>query len=106
MRSAVSSGKIRITPEHIANAPDYIKFEKGIYAVFIQNGKVCGDEVDYITNFGVQLKSYGNSRTLSSFLGYRRCPEDGKVEFLDELWKVNGRKMRYYRTERKNKNAV
>lgn len=29
-----------------------------------------------------------------------------KVEFLDELWKVNGRKMRYYRTERKNKNAV
>lgn len=101
VRGAVDSGRIQITPERIAEAPDYLKFEKGIYAVFIQEGKVLGDEVEYRTNFGVRLKSCGNRRTLSSFLGYRRCRENGEVEFLDALWKINDRKVRYRRTDRK-----
>lgn len=101
VRSAVNSGCLRITPECIAKAPDYLKFEKGIYAVFILEGRVLGDEVEYMTNFGVRLKSCGNRRTLSSFLGYRRCHENGEAEFLDALWKINNRKVRYLRTERK-----
>ena len=45
----------------------------------------------YTTNFGVQLKSTGNSRNLSSFLGFRRANDDGTIELLDEKWKVRGK---------------
>ena len=99
-RSAVNSGRIRITPEKIAEAPDFLPFERGIYAAFMEYGCVRGDEVEYMTNFGVRLRSFGNSRTLGSFLGYRRCREDGTIEFLDTPWKVNGKKIQYRRKER------
>lgn len=103
VRSAVNAGHIKVTPEKIAQAPDFLRFERGIYAAFIQSGTVRGDEIEYNTNFGVRLKSYGNDRTLGSFLGYRRCREDGTVEFLDALWKVNNKKVQYRRTERRRK---
>lgn len=101
VRSAFNAGHIKITPERIAQAPDYLRFEKGIYAAFIQSGTVRGAEIEYHTNFGVSLRSYGNDRTLGSFLGYRRCRENGTVEFLDTLWKINDKKIQYRRTERK-----
>jgi len=101
VRSAVNKGCIRVTPERIMQAPDYLRFEKGIYAAFIRGGKVRGDVVEYATNFGVKLVSTGNSRTLGSFLGFRRGMEDGTVEFLDEIWKVNGKAITYRRKKRK-----
>lgn len=91
VRSAVNTGHVRVTPERIAQAPDYLRFEKGIYMTFMTSGKLCGDVVEYTTNFGVKLFSTGNNRTLSSFLGFRRSRDDGTVEFLDETWKVNGK---------------
>lgn len=96
-RSSVKSGHIRMTEERIAQAPDYLRFEKGIYVAFIKGGMVDGDNVMYQTNFGVELLSTGNSRNLSSFLGFRRANEDGTVDFLDECWKVRDRSVCYSR---------
>lgn len=91
VRSAVNTGHVKVTSERIVQAPDYLRFERGIYAAFIKSGKVKGSVVEYDTSFEVRLVSVGNDRTLSSFLGFRRCHEDGTVEFLDEVWKVNGK---------------
>ena len=90
IRSGVKSGHIRVTEEKIAALPDYLRFEKGIYIAFIKSGEVDGDTVVYKTNFGVKLLSIGNSRNLSSFLGFRRANPDGTIELLDEKWKVRG----------------
>lgn len=73
--------------------------DSGIYIAFIKNAVVKGDEVEYTTNFGVKLVSSGNSRTLGSFLGFRRANPDGTVEFLDENWKVSGRGVCFTRKE-------
>ena len=91
---------MKITADKIAEAPDFLPFEKGIYVAFIKDGVVKGDEVDYTTNFGVTLASLGNSRTLGSFLGYRKAEKDGTVDLLDENWKVSGRGVCYTRKEK------
>ena len=102
-RSSARSGHIKITEEKLAAAPDYLNFEKGIYTAFIKSGVVKGDTVEYQTNFGVMLTTTGNSRNLSSFLGFRRANPDGTVMFLDEKWKVSGRSVCYTRKKLKNK---
>ncbi len=100
-QSGADSERTRLTPEKILQAPDYLHFERGMYAAFIRTGRVYGDMVVYETNFGVKLISTGNSRTLSSFLGFRRSHDDGTVELLDETWKVNGKSVLYNRKKRK-----
>lgn len=75
----------------IEKAPDYLRFEKGIYRAFIESGEIDGDMVVYSTNFGVKLISTGNSRSLTSFLGFRRINADGGMDVIDEKWKVWGR---------------
>ena len=102
-RSSARSGHIKITEEKLAAAPDYLNFEKGIYTAFIKSGVVKGDTVEYQTNFGVTLVTTGNSRNLSSFLGFRRANPDGTVMFLDEKWKVSGRSVCYTRKKLKDK---
>ena len=67
---------------------------------------VKGDTVEYQTNFGVTLVTTGNSRNLSSFLGFRRANPDGTVTFLDEKWKVSGRSVCYTRKKHKDKRQV
>lgn len=99
-RSSAKSGHLRITGEKIAEAPDYLHFEKGIYLAFFKAGSVKGDMVEYTTNFGVTLVSFGNSRRLGSFLGYRRANPDGTVDLLDENWKVSGHGVCYSRREK------
>lgn len=96
-RSEFYDGGICIIPKLIEQAPDYLHFEKGIYMAFIQKGVVRGDVIEYMTNFGVKLVSKGNSRTLSSFLGFRKGIENGTVELLMETWQVNGKKVQYRR---------
>lgn len=105
-RSGVRSGHIKMTEEKLADAPDYLNFEKGIYMAFIKSGVVKGDIVEYQTNFGVQLVTAGNSRNLSSFLGFRRANPDKTVTFLDEKWKVSGRSVCYTRKKIKEKRRV
>lgn len=46
-----------MTPERIAEAPDMLHFEKGIYCAFIESGVLQGDVATYKTNFGVTLTS-------------------------------------------------
>ena len=97
IRSGVKSGHIRVTEEKISALPDYLRFEKGMYIAFIKSGEVDGDTVVYTTNFGVKIPSVGNSRNLSSFLGFRRANPDGTIELLDEKWKVRGKGVCYSR---------
>lgn len=95
-----SHEEISTASELIAQAPDFLHFEKGIYIAFIQNGVVRGDVIEYMTNFGVKLVSKGNSRTLNSFLGFRKGKEDGTAELLMETWQVNGKRVQYRRKEK------
>ena len=96
----LEAGGIASTPS-LAAAPDYLPVERGIYLAFIRSGKIYGDIAEYTTNFGLTLICTGNCRTLNSFLGFRRCGENGRAELLDTPWKVNGRKIQYSRKEKK-----
>ncbi|HCT90489.1 MAG TPA: hypothetical protein DF613_03760 [Lachnospiraceae bacterium] len=87
----------------LSSAPDYLPFERGIYLAFIQSGKICGDTAKYTTNFGLTLTCTGNCRTLDSFLGFRKCNEEGAIELLDTPWKINGRKIQYSRKAKNKK---
>ena len=88
---------LKLTPELIAEAPDLLHFEKGIYTAFITGGKVKGDTVEYKTTFGVTLMTVGNRRTLSSFRGYKRCNADGSIEYVDAPYKVYEFRIQYRR---------
>lgn len=90
-----------IAPALIASAPDCLNFEKGIFMAFVQSGLVRGDMVEYQTTFGVTLFCTGNSRSLSSFLGYRRVLPDHTLTILDAKWKVTGRGVCYTRKRRR-----
>ena len=96
-KRAISSGKLKVTPERIAEAPDMLHFEKGIYCAFIESGVLQGDVATYKTNFGVTLTSKGNRRTLTSFLGYKRCDLNGNVVYVDAPYKVYGFSIQYRR---------
>ena len=99
MRDAdgITRGKLKVTPERIAEAPDMLHFEKGIYCAFIESGVLQGDVATYKTNFGVTLTSKGNRRTLTSFMGYKRSDLNGNVVFIDAPYKVYGFSVQYRR---------
>ena len=88
---------LKLTPELIAEAPDLLHFEKGIYCAFIEKGTVKGDVVEFKTTFGVTLTTVGNRRTLNSFRGFKRCNMDGTVEYVDAPYKVYGFSIQYRR---------
>lgn len=94
---AITSGKLKVTPERIAEAPDMLHFEKGIYCAFIKGGVLQGDAAIYKTNFGVTLTTKGNRRTLNSFMGYKRCDLNGTVVYVDAPYKVYGFSIQYRR---------
>ena len=94
---AITSGKLKLTPERIAEAPDMLRFEKGIYCAFIKSGVLQGDVAIYKTNFGVTLTTKGNRRTLNSFMGYKRCDLNGTVVYVDAPYKVYGFSVQYRR---------
>ena len=100
-----------MTPERIAEAPDMLHFEKGIYCAFIESGVLQGDVATYKTNFGVTLTSKGNRRTLTSFMGYKRSDLNGNVVYIDAPYKVYGFSIQYRRylttaAKREKKEAV
>jgi len=119
-RSAYKKGRLVITPERIAEAPDYLDFDEDIFRKFIESGSVVfmdrsgnegagikADTVAYKTTFGLTLTSTGNGRSIGSFLGYKRSgvgkdgKPDGTVAFIDQICKVDGGKVRYRRIEKK-----
>lgn len=93
----VRRGVKKITPEIIAKAPDLLHFEKGFYCAFIQSGTAKDDIVTYKTNFGVNLVTVGNRRTLTGFLGFKRGNPDGTVEFVDTPYRVYDYEIQYRR---------
>ena len=96
-KRAITSGKLKLTPERIAEAPDMLHFEKGIYCAFVESGVLQGDLATYKANFGVTLTSKGNRRTLDSFMGYKRSDMDGNVVYVDAPYKVYGFSIQYRR---------
>lgn len=118
-RTAFNNGHLVITPERIAAAPDFLDFAGGIYRKYVVEGKVrvsrgdCedgervkADEVEYKTTFGLTITSKGNGRSLGSFLGFKRRgvgkdgKPDGTIEFISQVCRVDGGKVRYKRTEK------
>lgn len=95
--SEVNSYICEIDSSLMEKAPDLLQFEKGIYCAFIEKGIVYGDEITYQTNFGVTLKTLGNSRTLNHFLGYKKCRMDGTVVFIDAPYKIYDYQIQYKR---------
>lgn len=81
-------------------APDFLEFSRVLYLSFVVKGSVFGDVAVYETNFGVKLRCFGNSRRIEEFLGYRKKREDGKVERLEFVWQVEGRKVKYVRRKK------
>jgi hypothetical protein len=75
-------------PIQMEYAPDFLKFERGIYCAFVVSGLVQGDEIVYTTNFGVKLRSVGNLRVLKDFLGFRKHREDGTVTILANTYEI------------------
>ena len=98
--AAVYNGKIKLTLERIAEAPDMLHFEKGIYCAFIESGVLQGSVTTYKTNFGVTLTSKENRRTLTSFLAHKRSDLNGTVVYVDAPYRVylNGIMYRRYLT--------
>ena len=88
---------------------------------FVLNGTSCsnhivcsalltpGDIVLYETNFGVTLPTCGNQRTLTSFLGFKKCSLDGLVTLVDAPYRVYDNTVqyrRYLRSKAKREQAV
>ena len=107
--ASLKRGRLKMTPERIAEAPDLLHFEKGIYCAFMKKGTVKGDIVLYETNFGVTLPTCGNQRTLTSFLGFKKCSLDGLVTLVDAPYRVYDNTVqyrRYLRSKAKREQAV
>lgn len=104
-----NEGRLKMDGEKIAKAPDFLDFNKAIYQTFFTRGvvrtkgmtiggePVTEDCIEFYTNFGVKLICRGIGRNLRSFLGFRRCGEDGSVELLTENWQVSGNSVLYRR---------
>ena len=82
-------------------SPDLLHFEKGIYCAFIETGLAKGDEIEYKTNFGVTLTSYGNRRTMTSFLGFKKGNTDGTITLVDAPYRVYDNSIQYRRYMKK-----
>ena len=107
--ASLKRGRLKMTPERIAEAPDLLHFEKGIYCAFMKKGTVKVDIVLYETNFGVTLPTCGNQRTLTSFLGFKKCSLDGLVTLVDAPYRVYDNTVqyrRYLRSKVKREQAV
>ncbi|EET60475.1 resolvase, N-terminal domain protein [Marvinbryantia formatexigens DSM 14469] len=100
-RKNARGGQRNLPLEKMMAAPDFLPFERGIYMAFILSGTIRGDCIEYTTNFGVKLMTTGNRRTLGSFLGFKKCRDDGSVEILDVPYKVCGNSIQYRRYLRK-----
>ena len=99
--SSFRKGQWRMTPERLEQSPDLLHFEKGIYCAFIETGLAKGDEIEYKTNFGVTLTSYGNRRTMTSFLGFKKGNLDGTITLVDAPYRVYDNSIQYRRYMKK-----
>ena len=99
--SSFRKGQWRMTLERLEQSPDLLHFEKGIYCAFIETGLAKGDEIEYKTNFGVTLTSYGNRRTMTSFLGFKKGNTDETITLVDAPYRVYDNSIQYRRYMKK-----
>ncbi len=114
MKGRVTSGQLKMTPERIEQAPNMLRYERGMYVAFVRGATlkrhlkqvsrgiwIPTDEliIEFSTPFGVTLTAHNVQRTLGSFLGFKRVDDDGGMEFIDHIWKVVQRTICYKRSE-------
>lgn len=92
--------KITITPDKIDEALDLLIFDERIYMAFFESGVVEGDRIILRTTFGVEMVMDNIHRPLVGFLGFRRCMEDGSVEFISQRYQITERKIGYSRRKK------
>ncbi len=92
--------------EIILTAPDFLDYNRAIVQSFFTRGRVftkgmviggeriSEDYIEFETNFGIKLKCAGTGRNLRSFLGFRKCGDDGNVEIITAEYQVVGGSVR------------
>ena len=86
-------GHFHLTPDRVQTSPELLKFEEGIYRKFIRKGTVMGDEIVFETTFGATLRSYGNTRTLRHFFGFKKVNPDKTIGMVLGVWEVRDCKL-------------
>lgn len=92
-----------MTPEMMAAAPDYLRFSPYIMRTFILKMEAREDEIHYGTTFGLTLIAEGNSRSIKSYVGYRKGKEDGTVDMILESHQISKGKIQHRWQERKKR---
>lgn len=95
-KSQYNRGRLRITPELLSEAPDYLPFSHYIMRTFILKMEAKGDEIRYGTTFGLSLATIGNRRPISSYLGYRISRENGQTEMILESFQISKGKIQHH----------
>ncbi len=72
----------RAESERIAKAPDFLIFEPRVYMAFVESGVIHDDVITFKTVFGAELSASYVKRRPRAYMGYRKCCENGKVEYL------------------------
>lgn len=83
---------------------DYLSFEKGLYADFIDSGYIFGDRLELNTRFGFTLTAYGINRKLEDFIGFRKCNKYGEPIIIDNEWQIGSNSIQYKRKPKTPKN--
>lgn len=92
----LKAGKIKITSDKIEEAPDILPFSEEIMKGFIKNGKLYNDRIVFTTTFGIEITAKNTDRKIDSFLGFRKCGNDGKIHMVLDPYEVENDKP-YYR---------
>ena len=95
-RSRYNRGELKITPEVLSKAPDYLRFDEYYLRTFFLGMTACGDEIRYTTTFGLILSSIGNTRSIKSYIGYRRGKEDGTLDMIMESYQLAKGSIQYH----------
>lgn len=105
-KSMYHDGKLQITPEVLQTAPDYLEFNYYIFKTYILKIETRGDEIRYSTTFGLILTSIRNSRSINSFIGYRKSNEDGTIDMILESYQISKGKIQYHWRKKKGSNKI
>lgn len=102
LKRLYSKGKLHITEEILATAPDYLDFSHYIMHKFILKMEAYGDTIQYGTTFGLVLTTIGNSRPIRAFMGYRKSDGDGNMELIVDSHQIARGKIQHQRRKVKD----
>ncbi len=87
-KCGINSGRFAAESERIAKAPDFLIFEPRVYMAFVESGVIHDDVITFKTVFGAELSASYVKRRPRAYMGYRKCCENGKVEYLSRRHRV------------------